>query len=128
MSLRDKILAADDIEIEHVPVPEWDVTVDVKSLTIDEQQRFLDAVRKRGVEGFEVDRKKFAIQLLIRTVIDPDTGKQVLEQADAETLATKSSKPVMRLFEVAANLAGLGDDQVDKTIAELKGTASDDSS
>ncbi len=125
MTLRETILAVDDHIVEYVDVPEWGVKVGVKSLTVAEQHQFLNAVRKRGVKEFELDRVKFPIQLLIRTVVDPDSGKLILEQADAEALAGKSGKAVAKLLTVAARLAGLGDDQVDEAIDDLKGMASD---
>lgn len=125
MTLRDQILNADDLTIEPVDVPEWGVKVGVKSLTVAEQQQFLNAVRKRGVDGFELDRGKFPIQLLIRTVVDPKTGGLIFEQADAAALARKSGKATARVLMVAVDLAGLGADQVDEAIEDLKGMASD---
>ncbi len=129
MTLRDTILNADDYETEPVDIPEWGVKVAVKSMTIAEQQDFLQAVRLRtGAKGeYEIDRKKFPIQLLIRTVIDPDTSELVFEQADADTLTKKSGRAVARILTVATRLSGLADDQIDETIDDLKRMASDDS-
>jgi hypothetical protein len=128
--IRTQILNADDFETEIVDVPEWGVKVTVKSLTIAEQTELTDAVRKRTGKSdgeYQIDKRKFAPQLLIRTVIDDD-GNPVFEQADADALSKKSGKAVARIVKVASRLAGLADDQVEETIEELKGTASDDSS
>ena len=130
MSLRDKILNADDIIIETVDIPEWDVTVAVKGLTVGEQRKFLKTVRKRTgnpqATG-EIDTDKMQIQLFLATVFDPDDMKQPLfGQADAQALQAKSAKAMLRVFQVASRLSGLGDD--DEVLDEVKGMASDESS
>ena len=128
MGIRDTILKADDATYETVEVPEWDVTVAVKALTIGEQRKFMRTVRKRtGRESdYQVDRDKFMIQLLIATVVDVDTHEPIFEAADADALNKKSAKAAARLYEVASRLAGFSDD--DDVEAELKPTASDGSS
>ena len=128
MGIRDTILNADDVTYETVEVPEWGVTVAVKGLTIAEQQRFMRTVRKRtGRESdYQVDRDKFQIQLIIATVVDVDTHETIFEAADADALNAKSAKAASRLYEVASRLSGFSSD--DDAEAELKPTASDDSS
>ncbi|MDK1039666.1 MAG: hypothetical protein QGD91_12275 [Actinomycetota bacterium] len=131
MSLRDKILNADDITVEPVDIPEWDVTVAVKGLTVGEQRRFLKTVRKRTgtpQDTPEIDTDKMQIQLFIACVYDPDDMKTpMFEQADAQALQAKSARAMLRVFKVAAKLSGLGDDD-DEVMDELKAMASDESS
>ena len=124
--LRQAALNADDITIERVAVPEWGAKYGVKSLTIAEQRIFITAVSRKvkapdGTWTTEIDRDKYAIQLVLATVVDPDTGDPVFEPADAEALQKKSGKAMSRLVTVAARLAGLGgDEQVDEMVDELK--------
>ncbi len=132
--LRSAALNADDITIELVAVPEWgNNKYGVRSLTINEQRQFITAVSTKvkdpdGDWVTEINRDKYAIQLLIRTVVDPDSDELVFEQADAEALWAKSGKAVSRLIGVATRLAGLdGKDQVDDMVDELKETADSDS-
>ena len=128
MGTRDTILNADDTTYETVEVPEWGVTVAVKGLTIAEQRRFWRTVRKRtGRESdYQIDRDKFMVQLIIATAMDVDTHEPVFEAADADALNQKTAKAANRLYDVAARLSGFRDD--DDVEAELKPTASDDSS
>ena len=44
MSIRDQIIAANDIQVELVEIPEWDVTILVKSMTGAERGQMLKAV------------------------------------------------------------------------------------
>jgi len=125
--LRSAALNADDITIELVAVPEWGgAKYGVKSLTLNEQRRFVTSVSKKvkapdGTWTTEIDRDKYATQLIIAAVVDPDTGEPVFEQADADTLNSKSGRATTRLVNVAARLAGLGgDEQMDDTVTELK--------
>jgi len=128
MTLRDRILNVEDTVTEIVDIPEWGVKVAVKGLTIGEQQQFLKSVRKRTGEktDFTLDNDKFVIQLLIRTVSDPETGETLFEQADAQTLMSKSWKAMSRIYNVSARLSGFADD--DEVQDDLKTMASDDTS
>lgn len=132
--LRSAALNADDITIELVAVPEWgNHKYGVKSLTTKEQRAFIAGASHKvqqpdGTWATEINRDKWTVQMIIATVVDPDTGEPVFEQADAETLEAKSGAATTRLFTVGARLAGLGgEDQVDEVVDELKETAGSDS-
>lgn len=123
-SLRDRILNTEDVETREVFVPEWGETLAVRGLTLAEQRHFLTKVTRQG----EVDRDRFAPQLIISTVRDPQSGDPVFEYADAEALTRKSARAVSRLLNVAVELSGLGgDEQVEAVVDDLKGTADSDS-
>ena len=130
MTLRDQILNVDDQVSETIDVPEWDAKVGVRGLTLGEQQKFLNRVQRRTGSGtFEIDRDKFAVQLVIATAVDPDSGEQLFEPADAQVLSQKSGAAMFRLVQTGTRLSGLGgDEQVEEAIADLKETVSDDSS
>ncbi len=125
MTIRDTILNVDDRVSELVDVTEWGVKVEVRGLSVKEQKLFMKSVRKRtgSKTEFELDDDKFMIQLVIRTVYDPDSGDAIFEQADADTLAGKSAKAVGRMFTVASKLSGFTD--TDEVEDELKVMASD---
>jgi hypothetical protein len=121
--LRAAALNADDIDIETVIVPEWGGnTYGVKAMTLEEQRRFIRSVM--GADG-TVDRDRYAVQLLLASIVDPDTGEPVFEAADAEALAKKSGKATNRLLTVANKQAGLGD--TDEAVESLDETLTSDS-
>jgi hypothetical protein len=124
--LRTAALNAEDITTELVTVPEWGGNVyGVKAMTLKQQRAFLRTVT--DPDG-GVNRDKYVAQLLIRTIVDPDTGEPVFEAADAAALEAKSASAIGRVLTIAARLAGLGgDEQVDEAVASLDETPTDDS-
>jgi len=128
MSLRDQVINASDSRTETVVVPEWgDAKIEVRAFTIAEQVKFYATVTTGRGSDTKIDRGRFAVQLVLQTAYDPDTGSRLFEAADADMLSKKSAKAVGRVFDVAARLSGLSDDAVGEAEAALKGTASDDS-
>ena len=104
MSLRDQIIGADDLPYEDVDVPEWGCTLRIRGLTAGEAEKFGAELGEQS-GGFEGVRAR----LLVRSVLDPESGLHVFEDGDLEVLGAKSSQVVMRLFETAQRLSGLGD-------------------
>lgn len=115
MGLKDTILSADDIDREMVEVPEWGVTVEMRSMTIAERTYAMKSWSKprEDGEGTEVDQEKFYPMLLAASIFDPETGEKVFDRAEVEKLGEKSSKVVERLAGVAIRLSGMGQGDVD---------------
>jgi len=104
MLLRDKILAAKDIQDEVVDVPEWGVKLLVRGLTGRQRARLLqNAVDANG----NVDLERIYPELVIYSVYDPETGEQVFKPADRDALADKSGAALERIAQVAMRLSGL---------------------
>lgn len=116
--LRDKIRAADDIGREMVPVPEWDVTVEVRSPNARERAALLHLMA--GQQDDEDARTAFFPMVVVGTSFDPETGEQLFGADDVDWLATKNGAAVARVASVGLRLAGL--------IAEAVDEGKDDSS
>lgn len=102
-SLRERILSAQDIQSERVYVPEWDVEVEVRSMTGAQRARVLQGATVDG----EVDLERLYPILLIETVYDPETGEPVFEAADRDALNAKNSGALERIAKVAMRLSGI---------------------
>jgi len=121
MSLRDKILAAKDIETELVPIPQWGVTVEVRGMTGRQRTILLqDTIDSRGRANLE----KLYPRLVILSTFDPETGEPVFQEGDADAIAEKSSGAIEAITKVAQRLSGL--DQAEA--AKNSETAQSDSS
>jgi len=108
-SLRDKIKAADDIKRELVEVPEWGVTVEVRTISgAARAQLFAEATDKNGKLHYD----DAYTGLIIASVFDPETGERVFSAADADWLKKKSSNATERLTEVAVRLSGLSPEAI----------------
>jgi len=111
MTLRDAILASEDIKGELVEVPEWDATIEMRTITAAQRARLFDAAT--GEDGHVVTDKLYSL-IIVMTSFDPDTGERVFDESDAAAIADKSAKVVSRVADVAMRLSGLTDSAVDE--------------
>ena len=113
MTLRERILASDDIPSETHPLPKaWgEGSVLVKGLTAGELSDF---VRKYADQAPKLQNA----ELLILCLKDPETGKPLFEQADRDGLVRKAAGPFMQLVRIAQRLAGLIPDE--GAVSDLK--------
>lgn len=127
---RDAILGAVDVQSETVPVPEWGGDVIVRGLTGDELDAFQGSIRQfrpsldgKGMEAVLIQDGMRA-KLLVRCLID-ENGERLFTDQDAPALGAKNGSVIDRLYDVAARLSGLSEEEK----AELEGnseTASED--
>ena len=111
MSIRDQIIAADDLKSELVPIPEWDVTILVKSMNGAERAQMLKAITSK--DG-SVDVGKAVSDVLIFTAHDPDTGERIFTIEDRDLLNQKSGAAIQRAAEAGMRLSGLMPESIDE--------------
>ena len=111
MSLRDRILAADDIGKETITVPHWEVDVELRTMTASERSKMLaSAVDENG----QMDLEELYPRILIATVFDPKSGEAVFSGDDVAALANKSAAAVEFVAQKSMALSGLAGDAVDE--------------
>jgi hypothetical protein len=101
----DAILAADDIVTETVDCPEWGGKVRVKAMTGAERDAFEQSIRRNG----EIDVTNARAKLLVRVLVN-ENGTRIFSERHAPELGKKSSLVLNRLYEVAARLSGMSDE------------------
>ena len=106
MSLKDKILGADDLVKKSVEVPEWDVTIDVCSMTARQRSEVLEG--KIGADG-GLNLVNLYPKLLSVSLRDPETGELIFTEEEAEALLDKNSGILENLAKITVDLAGLGE-------------------
>jgi hypothetical protein len=112
---RDAILGASDIVTEPVSCPEWiSEPILVKGMTGAERDAFEAMIRKGG----ELDLRNARARLLVRVIVN-ESGTRIFTDADAAELGKKSARVINRLYDVAAKLSGLADEDVE----ELEGNS-----
>jgi hypothetical protein len=122
--LRKLILEVEDIESELAEVSQWGVKVLMKGMTGKERAKFLRGVTdKDGQANFE----RFYPDLIIATAYDPDSEEKLFDIADRDALNSKSGAALETLARVAMRLSGLERGQVEEIEADLKETATEDS-
>ncbi len=108
-----QILAADDLEIEQVAVPEWGGEVLVKALTGTERDRFeQDSVKGKGSDA-RINLVNMRARLVALSVVGED-GRRIFTSGDVEALGRKSASALQRVFDVAQRLSGFTKDDIEE--------------
>jgi len=110
VSIREKIRKAQDRTSQIVEVPEWGVTVEVRSMTGSQRSAIVTALTS------DEDNKMEALWggMLVSCVYDPETGDPVFKEDDAEWLLNEKSSTVLdRLSNVCLQVAGIVEGAVD---------------
>lgn len=114
MSLREKIRTANDIERELVDVPEWDVQIEVRSMTVRQRAAFVSASQDQS-EGAADRIEKVYGQILVACCLDPDSGENVFTDDDLTWLMTEKSGSVIdNLVARCLEASGLKEKAVDE--------------
>jgi hypothetical protein len=125
-SLRDKILAAQDIPTETVEVKEWGVTVLVKGMSAGERIRLMQ-------DAFDANTQQVNMSIVYPDVVvactfDPDSNEPVFAAEDKSAILGKSSAAVESLAAVGLKLSGIGKDEQDAAGKDSSSTPNEDSS
>lgn len=125
MSIRDQILAKQDIPSEMVDVPEWGVKVEVRGMTGAERTRIMD---KATQNAGDVNLQFVYPEIVIATAFDPETGEQVFKPSDRDALLAKSATALDRIAAVGMRLSGFTAESADDMGKDSSATDSEDSS
>lgn len=121
----DEILNANDMAYEVVSVPEWSNgrtdKVRVKALTASERDDFESAMIVGKGKNQHVSTKDIRAHLVSRTVVDKN-GVTVFSKRQIEALGKKSAAAMDRVYEVAARLSKITQEDVE----ELAGNSDPD--
>jgi hypothetical protein len=115
MSLKEAIFSSDDITKELVEIPEWGVTVEVRSMTANERAKLGEGAAK----GDKTDVGAMYALTVIATVYDPATGLPVFTAQDKEAILSKNGAVIERLATKALGSSGLGEKAVDEAQARF---------
>ena len=123
MSIRDQILATQDIPSEIVDVPEWGVKVEVRGMTGAERTRIMDlAVDQKG----GVNLQFVYPEIVIATSFDQEKGEQIFGPQDRGALLAKSATALDRLASVGMRLSGFTQESADVAGKDSSATATAD--
>lgn len=116
MNLRETILAAQDSKRIPVEVPEWGVTVYLRTLSGTERDAFEGGLMKGKGKQRAPDLANLRARLVALCAVDAD-GKRIFADDDIPALGAKASAPLDRLFSAAQELNGLSG----KDVEDLEG-------
>lgn len=111
VALRERILASDDLTSESVEVPQWNVTVEVRSMTGRTRSRLL---KKAVQEDGTLDLERLYPELVIATAHDPETGTPLFNADDQDALLEKNGAALEVIAQAAMRVSGIGSKAVDE--------------
>jgi len=106
---KEQILAADDLGLLEVPVPEWGGSVYIRVMSVGERDSYENewmANKSTGVTNF---RSKF-----LQRVLCNDKGELLFTKEEVDALAKKSARVVGTLWEAAMRHNKLTDQDVEE--------------
>jgi len=110
MNLRDKILNSDDLSKKKMEIPEWDVTINVCTMSGTQRAKLLEKAQNAEAKG--QDLVDFYSKILAMTIRDPETNELVFTEDDYDRLMDKNVKVIERIVEISLTLNGLGGDSI----------------
>ena len=110
---RDEILQAHDIKTMVVEVPEWGGRVLVRGLTGTERDEFEESVIETRGKSTHVKLRNARAKLVSLSIVDSD-GERIFTEGDIDALGKKSAAALDRVYQVAARLSGISNDDLDE--------------
>lgn len=116
MNLRETILAAQDCKREPLNVPEWGVTVWVRTLTgteLDEYQMAIVNAEKQAesLNGSAMPGLRNHRARLVALATVDENGGPVFTKHDIAALGQRNAKALDRIYQKASKLCGLDADE-----------------
>jgi len=123
---KEQILRVKDIETRTVNVPEWGGDVLVRGMTGIERDAFEAKILDQSGKKTKVNLQNARARLVSITVVDEE-GNRLFTENEIVLLGTKSATALSRVYDVAASLSGISDDDIEELLGNSEATIGDDS-
>ena len=127
---RSQILNARKVPTETVPVPEWGGDVLVRGLTGRQRDEFEATLIERRGKKMVTNTANARARLVVWCLVD-EHGNRMFGDGDAEEMGEHSAAALNRVYEVAARLSGMTDEDLDELVTDFgnpSGSSSNSSS
>lgn len=111
-SIRDRIQKARPYTKELVEVAEWDVAIEVRSISLGLRNEMMLSVIDEDTK--QADIRKLYPEMIIACSYDPETGDKVFASDDAAFLNGLDAGILDKIAKPALKLSGMNDDSKDK--------------
>jgi len=114
--IKQKIRAASDLARELVEVPEWDVTIEVRSMSARQRSLFAATIESGQNETDVTQRlERLWSSVFLTCLFDPDTNEPLFSDEDMDWLFVEKSGVVIdRVANVCLEVSGLKEKAVDE--------------
>jgi hypothetical protein len=110
-----------------VPVPEWAGEVTVRTLMAYEKDAWEESLADSKGKKVKIDMSNLRAKLCALTIVD-DKGKCIFSEHDVVALGRKGAKAIGRVYDVAASLNGISEEDAEELVKNSGAIQSDDSS
>lgn len=116
MSQKALLLGAVTLPRQVVSVPELDTSFTVQGMTGTDRDSYESSLFVQSANGKKrvFSSANIRAKLLVRSIIDPDTGERLFTDAEADELGKVRADVLDRLFSVAQQLSGVSDKDVEE--------------
>ena len=125
-SIREAIQAADDGTTELHEIPEWDVIVEIRSMTARSRARFVaEMASEDGTVGNVNDPDRIIgmwWHVIGQTCYDPDSGERAFDDGDQQWLFDKNARVVNDLANACMAASGLTEEAVGDAGKDFSGS------
>ncbi len=123
---RTAILEAEDRVYEVVPVPEWGGEVRIRSITGRQRDAFEAGLVEQKGNDRKLNMRNARAKLIALCAVD-EGGQPLVTTEDVRRLGSKNAKPLDRLYDACALLAGISEDDLKEMTENFDETPDDDS-
>lgn len=106
---KDQILAADDLGLLKLSVPEWGGDVHIRVMTVGERDAYENEWQRKRETGVDDFRTKF----LVRCLVD-NKGNRLFDNGDVARLAQKSARVMNRVWMAAMEHNNLSETTIEE--------------
>jgi hypothetical protein len=106
---KEQILAADDMGLLRVNVPEWGGDVFVRVMTVGERDAYENEWQRKRETGVDDFRTKF----LMRCLVD-EKGNRLFDNGDIARLSQKSARVMNRVWMAAMEHNSLSEESIEE--------------
>ena len=106
---KEQILAADDMGLLKITVPEWGGDVYIRVMTVGERDAYENEWQRKKDTGVDDFRTKF----LVRCLVD-EKGNRLFDNADVIRLSQKSARVMNRVWLAAMDHNNLSDQSIEE--------------
>jgi len=121
-TLRDAILAADDLEQQEITIDGWDFPVSVRVISGRERQQLVEKWNEvKDDDAAMQDLLPFVCALCL---VDPDGSRpfEPTDKSDLDLLKGKGARQLEEVYHAAMRLNGMEDDALDAAVANFQET------
>lgn len=118
-AIRDRVMGAKDIRTETVEVPEWDCTgtnaLTVRALSGAQRDEFEKSCMVRAGKRTDFNISNMRAKLVAMCIVD-ESGERVFSEEDAKWLGQKSAAALQRVYDVAARLSRITEEDAEELL------------